>query len=152
MANLWEDIKKFVKDGANTAVDRFEEETTLWKIHREISNFKKAVDAQKLQLGAHVYETLKTSPESNLNADEKLTGFLTEIDNLLEKVAEKQNEYDEFKKTAEAKRTHSDSESIPEAEVVTETAEPKPETEPEEPAKATSKKETKKKEPPADSK
>jgi hypothetical protein len=105
MANLWDDVKKFVKEGANAAVDRIEDETALWKIHREISNLKSAVDAQKTQLGAYVYETLKTSPETQLNADLKVSGFVTEIDNLLEKAAAKQNEYDEYKKESESKRT-----------------------------------------------
>lgn len=105
MANLWDDVKKFVKQGATAAVDRIEEETTLWKIQREISNLKSAVDTQKMQLGGYVYEMLKTTPETQFATDEKVTSFLAEIDNLLAKAAEKQAEYDEYKKEADSKRT-----------------------------------------------
>ena len=139
MANLWEDIKKFVKDGATAAADKFDEETTLWKIHRDISNLKKSVDAQKMQLGAHVYDILKTSPETNFTEDEKVNAFITEVDNLLKKVAEKQDEYDEFKKVTEAKRVTPEPEAPPPAGDVPETPEAEAAPAPKKPGNSTKK-------------
>jgi len=104
MANLWEDIKKFVKESATDAADRIEEETTLWKIHREITRFKKDADKKKLELGGRVYELIKENPDAKLKGDATIEALLKEIDGLLQQALEKQKEYDQVKAESTQKR------------------------------------------------
>lgn len=118
MAKLWEDIKKFVKDGANVAAERFEEETTLWKIHREMVGFKKESDKKKMELGGRVYELVKENAKVDLNKDQNIKTLTREIDEWLKKAEEKQKEYDAYKDETGQKRGQKDTTETPKVTVV----------------------------------
>lgn len=104
MAKLWEDIKTFVKKGATVAAERIEEETTLWKIHREIAGLEKDVESKKIEIGGHVFELLKQNPKATIKVDEKVSTLVKEVEKLITRIAEKQAEYEEVKKQSAAKR------------------------------------------------
>ncbi len=103
MAKLWEDVKTFVKKGATIAAERIEEETTLWKIHRDISGFEKEVEHKKIEIGGHVFELVKQNPKATIKVDEKVSTLVKEIEALITRIAEKQAEYEEVKKQSGAK-------------------------------------------------
>ncbi|GEM_PF-2400266 len=107
MAKLWEDIKTFVKKGASIAAERIEEETSLWKIHREIAGFEKDVEQKKIEIGGHVFELVKNNPKATIKVDEKVSTLVKEIEELAARIAEKQAEYEEVKKQSTEKRATS---------------------------------------------
>lgn len=104
MAKLWEDVKSFVKKGAAIAAERIEEETTLWKIHRDITGLEKEVERKKVEIGGHVFEMVKNNPKATIKVDEKIATLVKEIEASLAQIAEKQAEYDEVKKQSAEKR------------------------------------------------
>lgn len=132
MANLWNDVKKFVKDSASLATERFEEETALWKIHREMVGFTKAADKQKLELGGTVYEMIQANPDVDIKKDEKISSLVKTIEDALANAAAKQKEYNDVKAEAAAKKQTSQTDAEPQVEADPQTIEaPLPATEPE---------------------
>ncbi|MBN2093344.1 hypothetical protein JW964_27215 [candidate division KSB1 bacterium] len=116
MAKLWEDVKTFVKKGAAIAAERIEEETTLWKIHREIANFEKDVERKKIEIGGHIFELVKNNPKASIKVDEKVATLVKEIEALNTQIAEKQVEYEEVKKQSGEKSTPSTKEDTEKSE------------------------------------
>ena len=122
MTNLWDDVKSFIQKTTDKASERFDTETTLWKMHRSIVTLQKEVEAQKFELGKKAYEHLKTEPSKDISKNTGITDLVAKIDDLLEQINEKQKEYDTFKAGTEQKQADA-------AEDVAEKTEPAPEVE-----------------------
>ncbi|MCK5740398.1 hypothetical protein KAH55_14510 [bacterium] len=105
MANLWDDVKSFIQKTTDKASERFDTETTLWKMHRSIVTLQKEVETQKFELGKKTYDQLKAEPGTDISKKSDVTELVSKIDDLIKQIDEKQKEYDVFKTENEEKRT-----------------------------------------------
>lgn len=122
MANLWDDVKSFIQKTTDKASERFDTETTLWKMHRSIVTLQKEVETQKFELGKKTYDQLKAEPGTDISKDSVISDLVTKIDDLIKQIDEKQKEYDVFKaeneqKQADAPKDETAEEMVAEVEV-----------------------------------
>lgn len=105
MDNVWEKIKKGLKDGAALSMEKIEEYTKIGKLKIEEFSAKRKIERNFVDIGERVFEFITDKKASEIekdilinNAIENITNLkteLVEIDKRIQEVSEESKKKDE---------------------------------------------------------
>jgi hypothetical protein len=103
MTRQWEDVKKGVRQGISTAVERVEHMARIGKVKLDISTIKRGISNAENQLGRHVYE-LASSGKTKIAEDLTVKQLVEKIAGLGSDLQDRQARLEEIKKEKETKK------------------------------------------------
>lgn len=98
MAELWEKIRKTIKEGIATATEKTEELTKLGKAKIDILTVKHQISKQFTELGGIVYEASKENKEGEVLALPKTKAVVASLKKLEKELTAKEKLYEDIKK------------------------------------------------------
>ena len=119
MTNLWEDIKKTVKEGVTIAVDKTEEIGKIGKVKIDIMKLERDRDKTFRELGTEVYNLVKKDKALAAAQNEKMKKSVSKIDSLIKSLKAKENEIEKIKKETDSKPSTSKETEKPKPKSVT---------------------------------
>ena len=91
---LWDNIKKGLKDGIQSATDKTSEYTKIGRIKIDILGVKKEVEEKLLELGGRLYDLVVEKENYDIKNDKyiiQLIEQIKELENELKKYSEELN-------------------------------------------------------------
>lgn len=102
MDNMWERIKKGLKDGATLSMEKIEEYTKVGKLKIEEFSAKRKIERNYIDIGERVYDLLSDKKGAEIekdilisNALENINSLKQELVDIEEKINEASTESDE---------------------------------------------------------
>ena len=102
MGNLWGDIKKTIREGVDTVVEKTEEQTKIGRIKVDILNIKRNVEKNFTELGGKVYHMIVDEKKTQISNNKEVKEIVDCI-RLLEKELDQKNVELEQVKAKESK-------------------------------------------------
>lgn len=88
MDNMWEKIKKSLREGAALSIEKIEEYTKLGKLKIEELSAKRKCERNLIDIGERVVELIKDKKEANIAEDLAIRKAYENINSLMEEIAE----------------------------------------------------------------
>ncbi len=102
-SKFWDDLKRTLKTGFNTAADKTEEYAKIGKIKVEIMNLKRTLDRHYTDLGKDVFEMLGKGKTEDVAGSAKVKDFISKIKALQMDMQKKDAEIEMVKKEHQKK-------------------------------------------------
>ncbi|MBN2417525.1 hypothetical protein JXO52_16935 [bacterium] len=81
-SSLWDDLKKTLLDGVNTAADKTEEYTRIGKIKVDLLNLNRKLDQTYKALGREVYVRVSDGKRIDAHNDDGISYFIEKINHI----------------------------------------------------------------------
>jgi hypothetical protein len=98
MQDKWEDYRQKASELISKAIDSTQRLTKIGQIRVDILSLKREIDRQFTLLGKHVYQLAKEDRLASLADDETLQNTVTKVDELKERIAQKEAQIEELRK------------------------------------------------------
>jgi hypothetical protein len=99
MDNMWEKIKKGLKDGAVMSVEKIEEFTKIGKLKVDEMSAKRKIERNFLDIGERFYDLAQDAREASAPEDLVITKAIENVRSLYAEVAEINEKIKEVQKT-----------------------------------------------------
>ena len=104
MDNMWEKIKKSLKDGAALSMEKIEEYTKLGKLKVEEMAAKRKIERNFIDIGERVFDLMEEGKESAVTDDLTVKKAVENITALREEIAELDRKMKEVSENAKKDR------------------------------------------------
>jgi len=108
MDNVWEKIKKGLKDGAVMSVEKIEEYTKIGKLKVDEMSAKRKIERNFLDIGERFYDLAQDARESSAPSDLVITKAIENVRTLYAEIAEISEKIREIQRAARSKGADSD--------------------------------------------
>ncbi|MCX7727104.1 MAG: hypothetical protein N2053_09685 [Chitinispirillaceae bacterium] len=100
MDNMWEKIKKSLKEGAALSMEKIEEYTKLGKLKIEELSAKRKCERNLVDIGERVVELIRDKKEDSIAQDLTIRKAYENINSLMEEIAEIEKKMKEIIETS----------------------------------------------------
>ncbi len=96
--NVWEKIKKGLKDGAALSMEKIEEYTKVGKLKIEEFSTKRKIERNYIDIGERVFELISEEKGNEIEKDILVTNSIENVKSLKEELEEIENKIEETHK------------------------------------------------------
>lgn len=106
--NVWERIKKGLKDGAALSMEKIEEYTKVGKLKIEEFSAKRKIERNYIDIGERVFELISENKGSDIEKDIIITNAIENVNNLKEEIVDIEKNIEEVAEEARNKKAEAE--------------------------------------------
>jgi len=110
MDNMWEKIKKSLKDGATLSAEKIEEYTKIGKLKIDEFAAKRKIERNFVDIGERAFDLIDSGKGDSVSADLNVAKAIDNIKSLRQELATIKAKIEEIQEAARKKKTAADEE------------------------------------------